>query len=106
MIREQNTRTVDQAQMVHKELNDAKTSLHDHLQNSQKLQYQLVDQHKYGTACHEKVTQLEEKLQVATGSLTKESAAAAAQQAALAGVLAQRKLQGENVVLQAQIAQA
>lgn len=107
-IREQNTKTVDQAQLVHKELNEAKITLHDHMQSSQRLQDQLVDQHKYGNACHEKVKELEKKLGVETARLTKESAnnAAAAEAANTAGLAAQRRLVDENAAMRAQIANA
>lgn len=106
MLREQNTKTIDQAQLVHSELNNAKASLHDGIQATQRLQDQLVDQHKYGTECHQKVTQLEKALKKETAQLKQESqaAAAAAQQQQALEVAARKRLSDENAVLKQQLA--
>jgi hypothetical protein len=106
MLREQNTKTIDQAQLVHSELNNAKSSLHDGIQATQRLQDQLVDQHKYGTECHQKVTQLEKALKTETAQLKQESiaAAAAAQQKQALEVAARKRLADENTVLKQQLA--
>lgn len=106
MLREQNTKTIDQAQLVHSELNNAKASLHDGIQATQRLQDQLVDQHKYGTECHAKVTQLEKALKKETAQLKQESvaAAAAAQQQQALEVAARKRLSDENAVLKQQLA--
>jgi len=106
MLREQNTKTIDQAQLVHSELNNAKASLHDGMQATQKLQDQLVDQHRYGTNCHAKVTELEKALKAETGKLKQQSvaAAAAAQQQQAMEVAAQKRIADENAVLKQQLA--
>jgi len=108
MLREQNTKTIDQAQLVHSELNNAKASLHDGMQATQRLQDQLVDQHKYGTNCHAKVTELEKALKSETAKLKQQNvaAAAAAQQAQALEVAKQKRLTDENAVLKAQLVQA
>merc|ERR1719281_1934300 len=108
MLREQNTKTIDQAQLVHSELNNAKAFLHDGMQATQRLQDQLVDQHKYGTNCHAKVTELEKALKSETAKLKQQNvaAAAAAQQAQALEVAKQKRLTDENAVLKAQLVQA
>jgi len=108
MLREQNTKTIDQAQLVHSELNNAKASLHDGMQATQRLQDQLVDQHRYGTECHAKVTELEKSLKSETAKLKQQSvaAAAAAQQAQAQEIAKQKRLTDENEVLKAQLTQA
>lgn len=107
MLREQNTKTIDQAQLVHAELNNAKASLHDGIAATQRLQDQLVDQHKYGTTCHQKVTELEKALKSETGKLKEQSvaAAAAAQQQQAQEAAKQKRLIDENSALKAQIVQ-
>lgn len=106
MLREQNTKTIDQAQLVHSELNNAKASLHDGMQATQRLQDQLVDQHRYGTECHQKVTQLEKALKSETAKLKQESvaSAAAAQQQQALEVAARKRIADENAVLKQQLA--
>merc|ERR1719265_954665 len=77
------------------------------MQATQRLQDQLVDQHRYGTTCHQKVTELEKALRKETGKLKQASvsAAAAAQQQQALEAAEQKKLTDENAALKAQLTQ-
>merc|ERR1719265_1039492 len=77
------------------------------MQATQRLQDQLVDQHRYGTTCHQKVTELEKALKRETGKLKQASvaSAAAAQQQQALEAAEQKKLTDENAALKAQLTQ-
>jgi len=108
ILRGQNSKTTDAAAIVHEDLNVKKADLQKAEKTVDTFKEELVAQHQYGEACHQRVTALQNELREVTRKHVEERnyATQTMQKATLDGQHTQQTLAAENANLKARLAKA